>query len=200
MDGLAGGGVEAVEGEAEEGAIRFAGPGIGGGEDVLEKRAGPEAGEDGGEAVVEIGDHRRGSELRGLCEEGEHLREEHPGVRIGVMSKERLEVGIESGEVAGGKPAGRELGGLAAQGLQDGGDEITPPGVFGSVAEGVKGVIGGGRRAQGVEKSGLHAGGLDRDAGRGGEVAGVGPTHRFGGLDEGTDSVEEESHGVYRVG
>jgi len=62
VGGFGGGGVETVEGEVEKGAVRLAGAGIGGGEDVLETGADSKAVEDGREPIVEVGKDREGPE------------------------------------------------------------------------------------------------------------------------------------------
>ena len=128
MEGFPRCAIQAIEGQVEEGAVRFAGPGFRGGEDMLEKRTDAEAIQNGDEAVVEIGDYRERAKCAGSLKKLGRLGIEFPGGRGGVVLEEGIEVGVEQALLMLQSPRGFD-------GEQDFLDESAPPGVLRSVPD-----------------------------------------------------------------
>jgi hypothetical protein len=176
VGGLAGGAIEAVEGESEDRGVGFAGAGLGGGDDDFEAGTDPECVEEGAEAVVEVRDDGEGAERGGGFEECDGFGVETPGSRRGVMVKEVFEIGVEIGRAG-------EVGRRGPESKQKIRDEAAPPCPFRRVAVEVQGVRGRGGGCKRAAERRLQEVGIETEA-EGGEMAGVDgprPVRRGGG-------------------
>lgn len=191
VGGLGGCAVQTLEGEIKDAAVGLASPSVGRGHDQLEVGADSEAIEDRTEAVVEVGEHREAGPGRGCLKKGEHIGEEGPGLRGGVVVEEALEQAIKA---TGGLIRGCEGGGLGAERGEGVQHEIPPPGSLGGMAERVKAIVGLRSAPKGAVEGFLQSGRREIHP-EGGEVAGVDLAHRFGGVDKGSGGIQEECHG-----
>lgn len=174
VEGFGRGNAESVESMVEDGRRWFPGPGVGGGDDEVEKRRESEAFEDGVQAEVEVGnDGESEAGVAGRVEDVRDLRENDPGLGAGVVVEE------------GGE------GGVGDRVAEGGFDEISPPGAFGRVAVGVAGKVRLAEGGEGAAETGFELGGGEVDAVLA-EDPGVGFADGLGEVDERAGGVEEK--------